>query len=92
MSEFRTIFRHCPQCGRRFEIRLVGRELAGERQETEDVPHATMQGVAGMGGLGAVVVRDDVPISIDVRDFRYTYRCKHCGHTWAEFRTSEKKT
>jgi len=24
------------------------------------------------------------PILVDVEEFRYTYKCGHCGHEWTE--------
>jgi hypothetical protein len=29
---------------------------------------------------------EGVPAIINVDGFQYTYRCKHCGHEWAEIR------
>ena len=26
----------------------------------------------------------DAPIIVDVEDFDYSYKCKHCGHQWDE--------
>jgi len=39
--------------------------------------------------MPAVVVEEKVPITIDVEDFQYTYKCKHCGHVWSELHTKE---
>jgi hypothetical protein len=91
LSEVREFFRHCPACGRRFEIRLVGKEVIDERKTEEDIQHGIAAGTGGMGGLSIIAVEESVPVTIDAKDFRYSYRCKHCGHTWNEVRTVSKR-
>jgi len=102
LSEVSTLFRHCPSCGKRFEIRLVSKKLVGERKTTQEVKQAAvvpgglgMGGITGFGGaygMGSYTyVEENVPLSIDVEDFNYTYKCKHCGHIWTELREKESK-
>jgi hypothetical protein len=31
-------------------------------------------------------VEEDVPSIVDVEEFQYAYKCKHCGHQWSEVR------
>ena len=38
-----------------------------------------------------VEVEEDVPMTMDVKDFRYTYKCKHCGHVWTEMREKDSE-
>ena len=33
-----------------------------------------------------MVLELSVPIITEIDDFRYTYKCKHCGHQWSEER------
>ena len=79
MSEITTFFRHCPSCGRRFEIRLVGKKLVDEKQVTQrqfyhyNVPYYNE-------------LVETVPLTIDIKEFQYAYKCRHCGHQWAEIR------
>jgi hypothetical protein len=82
MSELTTFFRHCPSCGRRFEIRLVGKKLVGERLETEERPLSYLSYNTSYYNE----VEESVPLSVDVKEFQYAYRCKHCGHQWSEIR------
>ncbi len=95
MSEEREFFRHCPACGRRFHIRLVGKQLVDEKKETGETNQPTVigrswaPGVSGM--MGPVIIETNVPITIDVRDFQYSYICKHCGHEWSEMHTEVGK-
>jgi len=94
MSEVKTLFRHCPACGRRFEIRLVSKKPVETRQETYEEKHAYPVSPTGRGGMyGGIplAVEEDFPTTIDITEFSYTYRCKHCGHQWAEMRTEETK-
>jgi rubredoxin len=32
-----------------------------------------------------------VPTTVEVTDFNYTYKCKHCGHMWTELHQDEEK-
>ncbi|HEV2390692.1 MAG TPA: hypothetical protein VGS04_08215 [Nitrososphaerales archaeon] len=86
MSAIRTFFRHCPSCGRRFEIRLVKKEGLGSEELTEDLkqPVPADVGIRAQGTL----VTEDTPSIVDIEEFQYTYRCKHCGHEWSEVRTT----
>jgi len=31
------------------------------------------------------------PTIVDVEEFQYNYKCKHCGHEWSEKRIEEHK-
>ena len=93
LSEVRTFFRFCPACGKRFHIKLVSKKLEDERREQSEITRATgsYRTPSSYGGVSmpAVVVEEKVPITIDVEDFQYTYKCKHCGHVWSELHTKE---
>lgn len=91
MATVGTFFRTCPSCGRRFHVTLVDTKLIDERKsaETVKVGAAAPVGPANRGSL--VVLEQDVPVTIDIRDFRYSYRCKHCGHVWAELHERKSK-
>jgi predicted SprT family Zn-dependent metalloprotease len=46
--------------------------------------------------FGAISLSLDTPATVEVSEisemktFRYTYRCKHCGHVWIEERPKFK--
>jgi len=83
LSSVRTFFRHCPSCGKRFEIRLVGKKL----EEEEGISgEERIDSMTGALKLVPIVVNEERPVLVDVKEFQYTYRCKHCGHTWTEVR------
>jgi hypothetical protein len=90
-------FRFCPSCGRRFHIRLVSKQaLHIERRERRRTETYTAGGSPawGPGGSGVpimTIVREGVPIIVDVEEFQYNYRCKHCGHEWSEKLVKEHK-
>jgi DNA-directed RNA polymerase subunit RPC12/RpoP len=88
MSTVRTFFRHCPACGRRFEIRLVSRQLQTadrEHKEVKEISYIPNQMVAGaLGNIPPIVVEQSVPVTIESDEFQYSYKCKHCGHQWTE--------
>lgn len=88
MSGVSAFFRHCPSCGRRFEIRLVGKKEVDSDKFEENVGRVDAVGY----GLKALptVVQQNVPTIVDVEDFQYTYKCKHCGHEWSEVRETTK--
>jgi len=95
MSEGRTFFRFCPACGKRFHITLVSKELVGEEVDRAVSRHGTLQGISARGFSPAampVLVEQDVPVIVTVEDFRYTYRCKHCGHAWMEMQKRQRES
>ena len=90
MTGMREIFRICPSCGRRFHIKLVGEKLTDEEKHYETVKQGMMSPVGDQRmGPTFVVVEQDVPVEIDVKDFAYTYKCAHCGHVWTELHQEE---
>jgi predicted RNA-binding Zn-ribbon protein involved in translation (DUF1610 family) len=98
-SEIRTFFRHCPQCGRRFEIRLVDEEEVGAR-EAVNKPTSLNPAVAPVDLFAAASGRrrgfmhladSGNPIVIDAREIQDTYRCGHCGHAWTELRQDDER-
>ena len=95
MSTVRTFFRHCPNCGRRFEIHLVSKQMVDAANEPvaagETPGSAAYGGVSGGSQPGSFVDLGmlDRPIMVDIKEFTYAYRCSHCGHTWTEFKTEE---
>jgi hypothetical protein len=90
LSEVRRFFRHCPGCGRRFEIHLVGKKevpLGDEEASVGGVPNPVPYGeVQGGTQVGSFVnlQEEDSPVEVEVREFRYAYKCGHCGHMWTE--------
>jgi len=84
-----VFYRHCPGCGRRFHIELVSKKLA--KVDRTSRPKKIVTNLVG-GGLAyaaspaVFVVQEGDPTVIDIEEFQYTYKCKHCGHEWAEKR------
>ena len=88
-----TLFRSCPACGKRFETRLVGKELVHESKEVERNRSVlpTLDERPRYKGLFYIRNEPNV-ITFTVREeFRCLYRCKACGHQWSEKRASEHK-
>lgn len=93
-QEIVTFFRHCPSCGRRFEIRLVGKK---ETEDTVTQSEATLRHSGGSVSPAYAdtpfhTLEEKVALTIEVMKFTYTYKCKHCGHMWTELRSKEKTT
>jgi hypothetical protein len=85
MSEVRTFFRHCPACGRRFEIRVVRKEPEKNHSYESEMPPSVVD-VAGGRPLTPLVLSQeaDKPVIVEEKKLGYTYMCKHCGHQWTE--------
>lgn len=86
MTEF---FRHCPSCGRRFHIKLVSKKMLAEHRETINEPGGLL--VEQFRGSPTLAVYEGGPIFVDVEEFQYSYKCKHCGHEWSENRIKEQR-
>jgi hypothetical protein len=97
VSEVKTFFRFCPSCGKRFHIKLVGKELVDSKRETFNQKEFVRGGNTNpmtygyRGGMGPLVVEEDIPVTVDIEDFRYSYKCKHCGHEWTETHAIQMK-
>jgi DNA-directed RNA polymerase subunit RPC12/RpoP len=85
-------FRRCPNCGKRFVVKVDKEVLVGSENDTVKeirdfaMPRTTMGGGAMMP-VGAVTV--EIPIERDT--FEVTYECKHCHHQWKETLVVVKK-
>jgi DNA-directed RNA polymerase subunit RPC12/RpoP len=77
-------FRHCPQCGRRFHIVLVGKQLEHVEREVVKTP---IRAAWRRGSFP--VVEEGVTVVLDIEEFQYAYKCKHCGHEWSEKHTEK---
>jgi DNA-directed RNA polymerase subunit RPC12/RpoP len=94
-------FRHCPQCGRRFHIKLESKKLVTSHQETIPTrePRAVVVrsgsigsgGIYGTASITPIEVQEGRPIIVEVEEFQYAYKCKHCGHEWSERHIEEKR-
>lgn len=80
MSGLAAFFRYCPQCGKRFDVRLEGKKLVSEK----DTVVGRYTNTAIYGHLGGPYLRGKPREEIDEEDFLYAYRCNHCGHQWSE--------
>ena len=96
MSSIRTFFRHCPSCGRRFEIRLLGKNLVRTERNTYPTtrtthPNEIFPGRFQRPGVGRsfVELEEKVRVTVKSEEFQYAYKCKHCGHQWVEERFEE---
>jgi hypothetical protein len=85
MSEVRTFFRHCPACGRRFEIRVVRKEPEKNGSYESEMPRLVADAAEG-GPLTPLVLSQEAnkPVIVEEKKLGYTYVCKHCGHQWTE--------
>jgi DNA-directed RNA polymerase subunit RPC12/RpoP len=91
VSEIRDFFRHCPACGRRFHIKLVSKQLVDEERinETMTTREEEMRSGVMHGAEMITPLTEGTPITVDVEDFEYKYKCTHCGHVWTEIHEEE---
>ena len=73
-------FRHCPQCGRRFHIKLETRRV--RTVDREQVPG--LEEHYGARGGNYYYLSETRPVTIDREELEYTFKCGHCGHEWTE--------
>ncbi|MDA4134306.1 MAG: hypothetical protein OK441_01895 [Thaumarchaeota archaeon] len=90
MSEVKTFFRHCPSCGRRFHIRVVSKQLLQMDREDEEISSRGLYARAPNNPM-TLIVEEGEPITVDIEEFQYMYKCKHCGHEWSEKHVEEHK-
>lgn len=85
MTDFRALFRTCPSCGKRFEIRLTGKKLVKDQIAQKKAHVISGLPSYGLYGVQSVTtVSEDRPVVLDEKDFQYAYECNHCGHEWVE--------
>jgi len=93
MSEVKTFFRFCPSCGKRFHIKLVSKKLVDDKRETTVRKEVTTAGRVFVGSrfqpINPTILVVDVPVTVEVEDFEYSYKCGYCGHVWTEKRRRE---
>lgn len=94
MSEIKDFFRICPACGRRFHIKLVSKTLVDDRKDVREVPQSIAMRPSGFSRapMFPVVVTENVPVTVDVESFQFSYKCGHCGHVWSEMHIEESRT
>ena len=94
VSEIRAFFRFCPECGRRFHIKLVSKKLLDIERESVELKRTVPVGISPRTSYGTsmpILVQEGEQITIDVEEFQYTYLCKHCGHEWSEKHLEQHK-
>jgi hypothetical protein len=86
MSEIKAFFRHCPACGRRFEIRMVRKKTRNDDTYVSEIPRSDTATMEVRALMPLLLDESNEPITIEEEKFSYKYVCKHCGHQWTETR------
>jgi transposase-like protein len=86
-----TIFKKCPNCGKRFEVEHTGESV--ERKK-EVVTEEKLISSPSMMVSNPMTPMLDTPMSnpptvmvtelIEEDEYTESYKCKHCGHVWTE--------
>jgi DNA-directed RNA polymerase subunit M/transcription elongation factor TFIIS len=86
MSEVRAFFRHCPACGRRFEIRVVKKDTLKDDLHGSEIPRSDNATMEVESLVPVLLGESNEPVTVEEKEFSYSYICKHCGHQWTETR------
>jgi transcription elongation factor Elf1 len=86
MSEIKAFFRHCPACGRRFEIRVVRKATQKDDSYSSEVPRSDTATREARALMPLLLSESNEPVTIEEEEFSYKYVCKHCGQSWTETR------
>jgi hypothetical protein len=97
-----ALFKKCPSCGRRFEVKHTGEEL-----EKHDVGEETLHIAIPLRPRGSL--RYEAPgdrinirpagsigygerkVTTEVDTYNETYTCKNCGNQWTEKHVKSKR-
>lgn len=93
MSGVAALFKRCPACKKRFHVTSVSRRVKSDFKERR-VQKVRAEGTDIMVGSryqnpNPQVLYVDVPVTVDVEELEFSYRCGYCGHEWAESRKRE---
>jgi len=86
MSEVKAFFRHCPACGRRFEIRIVRKRALNDDTYVSEIPRSDSATIEARALAPLLLAESNEPVTVEEEEFSYRYVCKHCGHRWTETR------
>jgi uncharacterized Zn finger protein len=86
-----TIFKKCPNCGKRFEVEHTGESV---ERKTEVVTEEKLISNPSMMAPNPMTPLLDTPYSnppavmvdelLEEDEYTESYKCKHCGHVWTE--------
>jgi len=91
-----TLFRKCPNCGKRFEVRHTAEQVVSRQKEVINVERAQDgidEGPVGDDEIATVLPDSDAPTPTEIESmvaehdvYKESYTCKHCGYKWEETR------
>jgi len=84
-----TVFKKCPNCGKRFEVEHTGESVEKKTEvvtEEKPISPASLMALASQPPDNPVELPPVARVAEEVEedDYTETYRCKHCGHVWTE--------
>ncbi len=97
-----SLFKKCPNCGRRFEVEHTGEKLEKTEVKTENITvfeplqkpgaivGANVQTIEVIPGPGAVAKETRV-VATEEDTFQESFTCKHCGYSWTQKKVREKE-
>ena len=100
-SKVETFFRHCPSCGRRFEIILESAKEVETVSSDRSTQKPKLRIGLKPGTIGEFRRRGILVLTYEKTNrfeenkrVKLTFKCGHCGHEWSErrFREAEAET
>lgn len=86
-----TVFKKCPNCGKRFEVERTGKSVEKKTELVEEEKTISPQAVVASYSrfpIGTPPMNEAPHVMVDelIEEDEYTetYKCKHCGHVWTE--------
>jgi transcription initiation factor IIE alpha subunit len=86
----------CPQCHHLFRVVLEKKELLDDEEAEDYVENKKEKAESFLEFITPVGTRPYYPgslgrdVNVDEKTYEYTFKCKHCGNEWSEFKTKEE--
>jgi len=82
-----TVFKKCPNCGKRFEVERTGKSVEKKTEVVEE--EKTISPPSVVASYSRISPMQEAPhvmvdVLIEEDEYTETYKCKHCGHVWTE--------
>ena len=75
----------CPSCGRRFDVKLLGKSLMDDERESETVSKSMLvPGARGMNVSTETPIQVTSVVTSQRKAYELSYECRSCGHKWSE--------
>ena len=81
----KMLFKTCPSCGKKLGVKETDKSLLNREKHTEEFKDIQ---VGNYGKYRPVIASSTTVstkrVSVLREEYRHKYKCKNCGHEWAE--------